>query len=436
MPDITFYLRPLSAREALEKCSQVAARVFPSRPVTLSLGTSVNSLTLTIPDTQSTQIPMHVEVARLRDQLQRAHFPIDCTQFSLADRQNPNQTPRPLVRFNRADGIASQLVLENFPTPDSIIDASEILSSAFNFAPQHQLVGANLPQPQQEALRFQETATAELRTQVEKLGEFILSQVQQQEDFFRQLTTQYDTRARTLEEQLRQEVQKERDDLAASRREVDESLRLRVAELDDRERQHKLAVAEHDSRQSTYVRRELLTKMQKIIDERARETAVLISSKTEKKRFSIHVLCVAALFVGAALVLGFGYQVVHDSGPLFHHIAPLSAGLFVLASTLIYYIKWNDQWYREHAQAELHNQKFNSDIHRASWLAELVFEAKGVNLPEVLVNRFSEGLFVDRPSDGPQHPVDQLAGLVAKVSNIKVSPGAVELTKSAAKERQ
>jgi hypothetical protein len=103
---------------------------------------------------------------------------------------------------------------------------------------------------------------------------------------------------------------------------------------------------------------------------------------------------------------------------------------------LIYYIKWSDQWFREHAQAELRIKKLSSDILRASWLAELVLEGKQADqqLPEALMSRFSEGLFADSLVSATEHPSDQMVALIRKLSSVKVNRDGVELTKSSEKE--
>jgi hypothetical protein len=75
---------------------------------------------------------------------------------------------------------------------------------------------------------------------------------------------------------------------------------------------------------------------------------------------------------------------------------PISAGTGIFVSTAIYYIRWNDRWFRDHASAEFANRKFGADILGASWLAELFFEwdeKKDFNFPPELLQSFARGLF-------------------------------------------
>jgi hypothetical protein len=68
--------------------------------------------------------------------------------------------------------------------------------------------------------------------------------------------------------------------------------------------------------------------------------------------------------------------------------------LFV--STAIFYIRWNDLWFKAHANADFENRKFYVDVVRASWIAELLFEwkeKKEVPFPEQLITSYPTGLF-------------------------------------------
>lgn len=112
------------------------------------------------------------------------------------------------------------------------------------------------------------------------------------------------------------------------------------------------------------------------------------------------------------------------------------AGILFFVTTLGCYIKWNDQWFRDHADAETKNKQLHAHILRASWLAEMFFEGKEKDkqIPEQLLDRLSVGLFADTSTKAIEHPSEQMVDLIKKISNIKASKDAVELTKSAVKE--
>ena len=130
---------------------------------------------------------------------------------------------------------------------------------------------------------------------------------------------------------------------------------------------------------------------------------------------------VIALF----LVATFGYRIFTETSPILTHVIPFSTGLILFVSTAIFYIRWNDQWFKEHANAEFENRKFSRDIVRASWIAELLFEwkeKKEIPFPEQLVISFTTGLFETNDTiKTTKHPFDDLKSLAGSISEIKFS---------------
>jgi hypothetical protein len=108
--------------------------------------------------------------------------------------------------------------------------------------------------------------------------------------------------------------------------------------------------------------------------------------------------------------------------------------MILFISTAIFYIRWNDQWFKEHANAEFENRKFSRDIVRASWIAELLFEwkeKKEVPLPEELITSYTTGLFQNNETvKTTKHLFDDLKSLAGSVSEIKFSKkGGISLKK-------
>ena len=179
-------------------------------------------------------------------------------------------------------------------------------------------------------------------------------------------------------------------------------------------------VADFKVRESKYVRRDLLKQMQKNIQE---QREIQLSEQTTRKRWVIHGICIVVLMVTAAATFLCGSHVLKTTQVNWFHFAPLSASVIFFISTLIYYIKWNDQWFKEHAQAEFRNMRFAADILRASWLAELLFEwekEKETQLPEAVITRFTQNLFADERFRDVEHPAEALAKVLRSVSNIRI----------------
>jgi hypothetical protein len=224
-----------------------------------------------------------------------------------------------------------------------------------------------------------------------------------------------------------------------------EEHRARVAELDQLQRGFVAAHAkaeqelevrkkEVESRDNTFVRRDLHEKLNAIV---AAQKDAKLSAGTVGKRTPIHWACGIAAATGLGLVVFFGVVATKDAAPQFQHMLPLSASFALFVSTIVYYLRWNDQWFREHAAAEFRNKKLASDVVRASWLAELVFEVKEKDrqLPDLLINRFSEGLFLDTQSAPTEHPADQMISLLGKVTSLKANKDGAEMTMAPAKDK-
>jgi hypothetical protein len=97
--------------------------------------------------------------------------------------------------------------------------------------------------------------------------------------------------------------------------------------------------------------------------------------------------------------------------------AALTAGL---VSTAVFYIRWSNRWFEQHASEEFRLKRLSLDLDRASWLVETAMEwkdHKGTEIPNVLVERLSAGLFEpEKPKEAPLHPADQLASALLGAS--------------------
>jgi hypothetical protein len=110
-----------------------------------------------------------------------------------------------------------------------------------------------------------------------------------------------------------------------------------------------------------------------------------------------------------------------------------SIGILSLAGAIGFYIKWADNWARQHADEEFKLRQLELDVDRASWLVEMALEWKeerGTEIPKELVDRLSRGLFVKGSSKGEiQHPAQDLASsLLGASAALKIDvPGLGQL---------
>lgn len=104
-----------------------------------------------------------------------------------------------------------------------------------------------------------------------------------------------------------------------------------------------------------------------------------------------------------------------------------------LAGTILYYIKWQNKWADQHANAEFQLQQFYIDVNRANWVVESCLEWRKVNatdIPADLLKSITNGLFMNPNSDSERviHPADELASaLMGSASKVKLKLGENEL---------
>lgn len=459
----TYYLRPLTAAEALEKWCTLVEKLYSARKIEAQFQTNIDGMHHAYSGAPK-GIRDTPEVQKLLQTVANPALSATCQSFRVAD---VGAHPHPTIQYTPDEsGLFSRIVLSGIPTPERAIEIITSLGQYFSFIPRRTFTLEGLPQIHQDGLRAHDTAVADLRLEVAKIATFNLRQTEQQTSFLqkatvdltersRQLDAELEARRREFDDDLRKRVADIDDQSRKRALEIEEQYRRQAAELEEKSRQqqseleektrrasanlqereeaHRLKVSDWDVRQNMAARRELLKDIRRVIDE---QKTFALSSSTEAKRRYVHALCLVALAVALGLVGFFGYKLWSTDAPHWFNVAPVSAGLLFLVSTLVYYVKWNDQWFREHAQAEMRNKKLNADILRASWLAELFLEGKDKErqLPDMLVSRFSEGLFLDVSSPSPDHPADQMVDLLKRVSSVEVGKDGVKVAKTATKD--
>lgn len=106
---------------------------------------------------------------------------------------------------------------------------------------------------------------------------------------------------------------------------------------------------------------------------------------------------------------------------------------FVAIGTALFYLRWLNRWFEQHAQAEFKLKQFQLDIERASWLVETALEwdsSEGKELPKELLENLSRNLFNadDEKIDQVRHPSDELASaLLGSASKVRLNLGGNEI---------
>ena len=246
--------------------------------------------------------------------------------------------------------------------------------------------------------------------------------IEQNEDFRGKL-------AREQEEFMRRISERGEEERKAVRADYD----AKETALKDREQALEVRLKDLDDRQSTHARRQLRKDFREQLA--ARGQRFTLSPTTTRKRWPIHVLFFLLTLVSAAVLVhaftfGFAWP---DGTPNWVAIIRGTIGALALAATIVFYIRWNDHWFRQHANEEFRLKRMEVDIDRASWVVEMALEWRrdkeaGV-IPGPIIEGVTRNLFVDPLQTTPRHPTEDLASALLGASSglLLKLPGGTEL---------
>ncbi len=246
--------------------------------------------------------------------------------------------------------------------------------------------------------------------------------IEENETYRRRLDGQHDDLKKQVNERLveeRNSLSKEYEKQHSALEKREESLEARLKDLDDRDSRH--------------VRREIRQDLKSELAER-NETFHLTST-TVRKRWVIHGLFGALLLVtGFMFVRGFIAQLQPPTGidPWFL-IARTAVSAVGFVAGLVFYIRWNNHWFQQHADEEFRLKRLGLDIDRASWVVEMALEwseEKGAEIPKELIDRLTRNLFPgEEKRERAQHPSeDAVAALLAASSGLRIQTALGDFT--------
>jgi hypothetical protein len=237
-------------------------------------------------------------------------------------------------------------------------------------------------------------------------------------DKYRQtLDARFDDRNKQLEEQLGQRTEQLQASVSAERE------RLAQQERELAERQKNL-----DDRDSRHARRALRADLQRVLKER--DTEFRLTTGTGKKRVAVHLLYSSLIVVLVAVLAIELWK--FDAGTASNIRLALTFAATV--ATFILYIRWSDQWFRQHADEEFRLKRMGLDVDRASWVVETALEWQQQNqgpIPAQLLEQLSRDLFTAGPASSPiRHPAEDLAAAILSASSsLRINlPGVGEAT--------
>lgn len=240
-------------------------------------------------------------------------------------------------------------------------------------------------------------------------------------------------------EKKQEELKNEFEEKKSKLEELTQQLDKRTSELDDRDSKH--------------ARRKIRDDLQKVFLNREKEFK--LTKGTRNLRLPITIICTLIFsilaienFVSSQAIQQYITQAQFAKSNLnltdpafFALIIKQILFLIALGSTTIFFIKWTNRWFQQHANEEFYLKRLSLDIDRASWLIESVMEWKNEfkdrDIPDKLIESLSKNLFeYEKKDEIDLHPADQLASaILGTAANLKVKTalGEIVLDKSGLK---
>lgn len=193
-----------------------------------------------------------------------------------------------------------------------------------------------------------------------------------------------------------------------------EALQTREVALQEREK----SLDDSDSR---HARRQLRQDLLKTLETRSKGFK-LTADTTEKRK---PVLWLFIVLEAAAIILvalaGYRLYTLPVGTTDILEILRLPLSFLAFIGLTVYFIRWQDNWFREHAEEEFRLRRMELDIDRASWVVEMVMEwqdEKGQRLPAELIDKLSNNLFdTHLKRRSTSHPAEDLASALLEASS-------------------
>lgn len=411
----SFYAKALTASEVTKALLTFAEQILTNDPVHLHVGTNLPGIDLDIRALGA--------ALRSNSSLEKFSFLINkrrhiiCIQGWVVNENNGNMK----LGYATDDGIIANVTLQMNGDPIRLPKALDSVESLFKLTSYVDLVRSTGPMVDQSALAIRERSIADLESGLDRLMAFQAELTENEARRRERIQGEMDEAHRERLDKLENAYREKQASLDTTRADNENTLAKRVKEFEDR-------VAHYDLNEPKAKRRELLERIDKVLRE---SEAAKLSPETSAKRRMIHIACGSVFLVSLALLGSMLYMVTVAKMTDWHYFVGLGSGIIMFASTMIYYLKWNDQWFREHANTEFAAKRYKADILRASWIAELVQEstAAGQNeIPKEVIEAYTRNLFRDIDgSTTTEHPMDGLSGLMKRATEVNFGKGAFSL---------
>lgn len=407
------HVNALPAAEMALKLASAAPAIFEHGKVDLDVKTNIGIYTLSLNGVERDKLSVHEDFARFID---------ECTKNSLACTSatlKASAGERVAVEYSSTDQIIGRFTLNHAQgiAPAAREFASRAiaaLNERFKITPYVDLIRAKEP-AESAAMQLRERSVADLVAQVDRLAQFLTTLTEREAETRRKLQEDLERSYRDKQAALEAEFAQKRASEDERQREIEAALKRRLDA-------HAREVEEFKTREAKHRRRALLDRIEDVL-----KSNFSVSKDTAKKRIVVHVLAILLLAVAVGLGALYLYQALsipNGQPPLWRYLGPLAAATATFVTTMVYYLKWNDRFFREHADAEFAANRYKADILRASWVAELVSEwlaEKDKTPPPELLGAFTKNLFPEvGPTKESEHALDSLTGVLKRASKFSI----------------
>jgi hypothetical protein len=229
-----------------------------------------------------------------------------------------------------------------------------------------------------------------------------------------------------LERQVAERERRRHEEVEAERARLKAAQEERMAEIDAKAKTLVERERQLDDSSSKHARRQHHKDLKKILESRSQSFS--LTRATAHKRYFIHALFILLLLVPAVVFAYSIWSAIYRPGTWggtpgdWAALLRLPASAIALALAVVYYIRWNHDWFRQHAEEEFALKRLDLDVDRASWIVEMMLEwkdEKGAPIPPELIDRLTRNLFAsDRRGETViHHPGQDLASALLQASS-------------------
>jgi len=391
--DRTYHTFPLSDEILIKQLIEISTKLgLPNPTITLQLDTQAGNSIESTPD-KLLEDPKVKKILELN---------ASAIGFARLIMRSPHQHQVEVTRDAKSGEVSVRVFIAPQVDFCSAAQVSAFTQALFKPYERNEAIDKLLGDQLAEFYRHREHALL-------KLEEISQNLIERNEEYRRTI----DFQRQTFENEMSAKYAKKTEELERDYDHKREELQSRQKELEAKQK-------ELDDRSSTHARRQLRQDLKKAVADRSQKFS--LTRETRRKRYVIHGVFVSMIgflvyIVVTTLLRG---SPTGSTTVDWYTLVKLPCATIAALLALAWYIRWNDNWFRQHADEEFDTKRFELDIDRASWVVEMAFEwhaEKGTQIPPELIDRLTANLFTHRRSEAPQHPSQDLASALLGASS-------------------